>query len=1020
MRRRSRGLRIPHFPGRVSARRRRELALVFALIFGVCGGASRLAAVGVPFTARPSISTTAVAARSVLTADIDGDGDLDTLSASGGNDRIAWHENTNGSGAVWSEEIVTTDADFAQSVFAADVDGDGDLDVLSASSLDDAIVWYENTGAGPGWNATTISSAADAAVSVFAADVDGDGDVDVLSASNADDKIAWYENENGDGTSWTPHTIAIGTSATGVDGAISVFAADLDGDGDLDIASASFLHDKIAWHKNVLGDGSSWTTHSIDTTADGARRVVAADVDGDGDQDLLSACVGDDSVLWHENLGGLGASWATATISSVDEATGVWAADVDADGDVDAVSASRLDDEIAWHENVAGDGSSWIARTLSTTADRAYSVFTGDVDGDGDVDVLAASADDNEISWYENRAIHRSALLEERLVITTEANGTYATFAADVDGDGDVDTLSAVSSGNTIEWYENEPGDGTSWTSRTVASVASASSRSVFAADVDGDGDVDAIAGFAFTTPNDEISWYENVSGDGSSWTPRSITTTADGTRALFAIDIDGDGDTDVVSASTQDDEIAWYENELGNGTSWTAYTISSNLDQPHSLAVADVDGDGDVDVVSASLSEDTVAWFENSGDGSSWTEHTLATIDGARFLSAADVDGDGDVDIFSSATGNPRLVWFENSLGDGTSWAAHLVANLNNAATSVFGADLDGDGDVDALMSRIDDRIFWFENATGDGGSWSAHTVTTTVDGPQYVIVADIDGDGDLDALAASRDDDTIAWYPNRGGQFALPTVSLAQSVLANSQEDVALQIDLEHRGRTDDSDVELGKLELRLENGAGTPLTTPQANELIDKLELFLDDGSGGFDSPADTLVEVVSTLSLAGGVQSILLDTGDPAAQVALGESKRYFVVVTMTATAASQPPADDQFELIHLTESSSSARDASTTSVPLRLEFHPDTATGLVDTDLTSATCKAPFELDLTTFTVTSTVVCEAGTTLTAGNGLTVSPTGDLSLRAGQRVRFVTNFSVESGGALATEVDPSLEP
>ena len=59
-------------------------------------------------------------------------------------------------------------------------------------------------------------------------------------------------------------------------------------------------------------------------------------------------------------------------------------------------------------------------------------------------------------------------------------------------------------------------------------------------------------------------------------------------------------------------------------------------------------------------------------------------------------------------------------------------------------------------------------------------------------------------------------------------------------------------------------------------------------------------------------------------------------------------------------------------------------------------------------------------MTTTVVCEAGTTLSAGNGLTVDPTGDLTLRAGQRIRFVTDFSVEPGGDLATEIDPELEP
>ena len=79
------------------------------------------------------------------------------------------------------------------SVYAIDVDGDGDIDVLSASAYDDKIAWYENDGS-QSFTERVISTNADAAISVYAIDVDGDGDIDVLSASYNDDKIAWYEN----------------------------------------------------------------------------------------------------------------------------------------------------------------------------------------------------------------------------------------------------------------------------------------------------------------------------------------------------------------------------------------------------------------------------------------------------------------------------------------------------------------------------------------------------------------------------------------------------------------------------------------------------------------------------------------------------------------------------------------------------------------------------------------------------------------------------------------------------------
>ena len=92
------------------------------------------------------ITTNALFADSVYATDIDGDGDMDVLSASRGDDKIAWYENTDGQGNFGAQQIITPNARFARSVYATDIDGDGDMDVLSASVNDDNIVWYENLG----------------------------------------------------------------------------------------------------------------------------------------------------------------------------------------------------------------------------------------------------------------------------------------------------------------------------------------------------------------------------------------------------------------------------------------------------------------------------------------------------------------------------------------------------------------------------------------------------------------------------------------------------------------------------------------------------------------------------------------------------------------------------------------------------------------------------------------------------------------------------------------------------------
>ncbi|MCP3938809.1 MAG: hypothetical protein GY708_25960, partial [Actinomycetia bacterium] len=191
------------------------------------------------FTAH-TITTAASGATSVTTADLDGDGDLDVLSASRADNKIAWYENDGSEN--FTAHTITTAADYPTSVTTADVDGDGDIDVLSASKGDNTVAWYENDGAG-NFTAHIISTAAASAEEVTTADVDGDGDMDVLSASFDDDKIAWYENDGSE--NFTAHTIT-----TAADGAYSVTTADVDGDGDMDVLSASFWDDKIAWYEN--------------------------------------------------------------------------------------------------------------------------------------------------------------------------------------------------------------------------------------------------------------------------------------------------------------------------------------------------------------------------------------------------------------------------------------------------------------------------------------------------------------------------------------------------------------------------------------------------------------------------------------------------------------------------------------------------------------------------------------------------------------------------------------------------
>ena len=236
--------------------------------------------------------------------------------------------------------------------------------------------------------------------------------------------------------------------------------------------------------------------------------------------------------------------------------------------------------------------------------------------------------------------------------------------------------------------------------------------------------------------------------------------------------DLDGDGDNDLVAASMEGN-IAWYAND-GAGNFGPRQLITATAVQARGMDVGDLDGDGDPDVLACSSWNDEVFWFENDGAGS-FTQHMITTTaDGCWFLSAVDLDGDGDLDALRVVYG--EISWYEND-GAGNFGASQVVDPFffgYSAAT----ADLNGDGSMDLIAaSPYNDGVFWFAN-DGTGSFGSSQVVALGVDGANHAAVADLDGDGDVDVLSASWISNTIAWYENDGAGNFGPLQVISASV--------------------------------------------------------------------------------------------------------------------------------------------------------------------------------------------------------------------------------------------------
>ncbi len=353
---------------------------------------------------------------SAYAADVNGDGYMDVLGASGADATIAWWENEDGTGTSWTEHIVDDTFGGAYCVYAEDVNGDGFMDVLGVCRYDDEITWWENVdGSGTSWIEHLISDEFYYPLCISAADVNGDGYMDILSAVMEDDEMTWWENTDGTGTNLIEHTID-----GEYDGAHSISASDIDNDGDLDVVGAARVDDEVTWWENVNGDGTSWTRHKVDYFND-AFSAIAVDVNGDGYMDLAGVASQADEVAWWANENGTGLVWTKHVINSnFDGANLVYAADLDSDGDIDVVSAAYFGDVISWWENADGIGITWIEHVIDDDSWHPRSVYAVDINSDGNMDVVGSSFFDHDVSWYDIVEYSSEGIIESSIFDTQE------------------------------------------------------------------------------------------------------------------------------------------------------------------------------------------------------------------------------------------------------------------------------------------------------------------------------------------------------------------------------------------------------------------------------------------------------------------------------------------------------------------------------------------------------------------------------------------------------------------------
>ena len=344
-----------------------------------------------------------------------------------------------------------------------------------------------------------------------------------------------------------------------------------------------------------------------------------------------------------------------------------------------------------------------------------------DLNNDNKLDIICAGITANSIAWWQNTG--GDPIVWTKHIV--DENFTQAIYvnAGDIDNDGLTDILGAAFSGNELAWWRNLGNN--QWEKYTIIENFT-KAHEIMPSDLDQDGDLDVLG---VSADLHTISWFENDGNFPITWVEHIIVNDFAGARSVDAKDIDGDGDIDLAGAALSDHEISWWRNDGGNPLVFTKMVITTSFTGAHKVHIVDMDDDGLQDILGTAYGNG-ISWWKNDGNNPiSWTQNFVSNYNTAVISWAIDIDNDMDKDIVGSADGISKLSVWEN-LGTTSEWDDSVIDNLGGAWPLHYG-DIDNDGDIDLVCggSSAND-IKWYKNEL-----YNNETVSD-FDGNQYHTV--------------------------------------------------------------------------------------------------------------------------------------------------------------------------------------------------------------------------------------------------------------------------------------------
>lgn len=358
----------------------------------------------------------------VSPGDFDGDGDIDIICDDMDQWKFNLFENLDGAGTQWQEHYLF-DMPWIpnKGTEVVDLDSDGDLDLLTATG-GYFTFWENSDGTGLNWIQNNLRSEelGDAA-EILSLDIDKDGDLDVIGSDNSRFHfyLAW-ENIDGNGHQWEEHIIDQSDDSW----PMYIETADIDSDDDVDLffINRNCSPSYTGWYE-YLGSWT-WEKHVV-TTAPMAQSLSTADYDNDGDMDYAVA-IGSSCRIW-ENLDGTGGDWEFHNCPGIAgfRILHLHSLDIDYDGDIDIITSGRqnnTDDLLIIFENLDGRGIRWGRYDLKT--EHAIVFFRGiaDINKDGYIDIIGSviSSISSGVVWCDVMGPAHTGWIESAILDVTE------------------------------------------------------------------------------------------------------------------------------------------------------------------------------------------------------------------------------------------------------------------------------------------------------------------------------------------------------------------------------------------------------------------------------------------------------------------------------------------------------------------------------------------------------------------------------------------------------------------------